>query len=276
MTQEIIMKSETNETFEIGRGNTKISPIQRIFWFFTLNNYEEHMIETLETYFNLNCKAYIFQEEIGAEGTPHLQGSIQLINRMRLSELKVISPKIHWEMTKSWLHSANYCLKEESRKINGRICCKNVKSPEIIRGIQACQLYDWQKVLIEKLKTDADDRSINWIWSEAGRTGKSSFIKYLLINKFNVCLVGSTTANMVNAVYNHKNKTNLIVAVDLSRDSSPLSYEGLEQIKNGFIFNSKYETGSCIFNSPHILVFSNQQPNYHKWSEDRFDVINID
>jgi hypothetical protein len=40
-------------------------------------------------------------EETGAEGTGHLQGTVKRKKRMRLTELRTIEPKIHWEPTKA-------------------------------------------------------------------------------------------------------------------------------------------------------------------------------
>jgi hypothetical protein len=62
-----------------------------------------------------------------------------------------------------------------------------------------------------------------------------------------------------------------IVIFDIPRvNKGQISYQALEQIKNGMLFNSKYESGMCRFNSPHILVFSNDEPHYESLSEDRW------
>jgi len=50
----------------------------------------------------------------------------------------------------------------------------------------------------------------------------------------------------------------------------------LESIKNGLIVNTKYETGSKLFNSPHIIVFSNMSPDVSAMSMDRWKIICLD
>ena len=91
-------------------GNTGQS-CQRCYWSFTFNNYDEKNIETILQYFKLNCKEYYFQEEVGESGTPHLQGSIELKTRKRLTELKKLNEKIHWEATRNIDASNKYCQK---------------------------------------------------------------------------------------------------------------------------------------------------------------------
>lgn len=80
-------------------------------WAFTLNNYMEADIKNL-------CKdeyQYIFQEETGKEGTPHLQGTIMLKQPQALSYMKKINGRAHWEICRNKFASINYCQKGESR-----------------------------------------------------------------------------------------------------------------------------------------------------------------
>ena len=61
---------------------------QHVYWCFTINNYDLEQIERLERVFEHEVSWYIFQEETGDEGTPHLQGTLKLKNRKRLTEMK--------------------------------------------------------------------------------------------------------------------------------------------------------------------------------------------
>lgn len=80
-------------------------------WCFTLNNYTEEEVKNLCD----NKYQYIFQEETGAEGTPHLQGLICLTNPQALSYMKRINGRAHWEITRNKIASIQYCSKEETR-----------------------------------------------------------------------------------------------------------------------------------------------------------------
>lgn len=80
-------------------------------WCFTLNNYDQKDIDTLT---QSSCK-YIFQEEKGAEGTPHLQGLLCFDNAVSFNSIKKIIPRAHIEPCKNKNASINYCSKGETR-----------------------------------------------------------------------------------------------------------------------------------------------------------------
>ena len=93
-------------------------------WCFTYNNPEIGSKDILHKFLKENCKSlnrnskikmYIFQEETGAQGTPHLQGRFTLQNAMRLSALKKLFPKVHFERENNEEASSEYCCKPESR-----------------------------------------------------------------------------------------------------------------------------------------------------------------
>lgn len=80
-------------------------------WCFTLNNYDSKDIDTLT-----QCKfQYIFQEEKGEEGTPHLQGLLCSNNAISFNSIKKLLPRAHIEKCKNKNASINYCKKGESR-----------------------------------------------------------------------------------------------------------------------------------------------------------------
>jgi hypothetical protein len=66
-------------------------------WCFTLNNYTS---ADEETFLNLDAKYLVYGREVGAEGTPHLQGYIQFMSKKRLTALKKLHPSAHWEPAK--------------------------------------------------------------------------------------------------------------------------------------------------------------------------------
>ena len=81
-------KMETLETHGNLEGNTKISRVvPSKYWCFTLNNYNSKDLETLETSFKNSGVKYVIGEEIGEETkTPHLQGFISSVTKLRPSE----------------------------------------------------------------------------------------------------------------------------------------------------------------------------------------------
>ncbi len=76
------MRKKKGAKREVGKdGNTKTKvkrPSQLYQYFFTLNNWEQKDILHLKMRFNKMCKWWIFEEETGESGTPHLQGNISI------------------------------------------------------------------------------------------------------------------------------------------------------------------------------------------------------
>nr|WPR18728.1 MAG: hypothetical protein [Crogonang virus 166] len=83
-------------------------------WCFTLNNYTPAEYAKFASLFNPTRFKYItFGKEQGQTGTPHLQGYLVLINKARLSTLRAICPRSHWECARgTHEQAARYCQKD--------------------------------------------------------------------------------------------------------------------------------------------------------------------
>lgn len=81
-------------------------------WVFTLNNHTEEELLRLKQW---DVSRMAIGKEVGAEGTPHLQGFVTFQRTYRLSALKKLAPRAHWERAKvmDW----NYCLKLDSEEV---------------------------------------------------------------------------------------------------------------------------------------------------------------
>lgn len=91
-------------------------------WCFTLNNYNNEEISTIIQYFHDNECKYIFGKEQGVEGTPHLQGYLEHSKRTRMTELKKINNRIHWEIARgSKEDNIKYCSKGGNITTNMKI-----------------------------------------------------------------------------------------------------------------------------------------------------------
>lgn len=83
-------------------------------WCFTLNNYTEEEVEHLSSLVdNEECSYIIFGKEVGATGTPHLQGFIAFPKRVYLTDIKKrISNTAHFELARMVHESIEYCKKD--------------------------------------------------------------------------------------------------------------------------------------------------------------------
>lgn len=271
-------KIEISETEISGAGNTKIQPPQLINWFFTFNNYDVIDIETLETFFKSFCVKYAFQRETGESGTKHLQGTITLKKRARYTEFG-LNKKIHWEKPLNLAKSYLYCVKEDSRDKGTLPYVMNYDYISLNEPLNIItDLYPWQVDALRAVSNSASPRTIFWFWENTGNTGKSSFCKYLCYHHNAVYIDEGKKSDIINVIYNIKNiNSKSIIVIDIPRDNgNNVSYKAIESIKNGVIMNTKYETGMRLFNSPHIMIFSNLPPNEEKLSSDRWYIKKIE
>lgn len=81
-------------------------------WLFTINNPESNDIPIAWT----DVKHAIWQLEKGENDVPHLQGYVSFTKRHRISSLKKINSRAHWEARKGTVEQAiAYCSKEDTR-----------------------------------------------------------------------------------------------------------------------------------------------------------------
>lgn len=90
----------------------------RVCWVFTLNNWNDQMIVKLHDFLNEMCKYAIYQKEVGENGTPHLQGYMELSSEKRMLWIKrkMDIDSIHLEPRHGTRDQArDYCMKEDTR-----------------------------------------------------------------------------------------------------------------------------------------------------------------
>lgn len=245
-------------------------------WFFTYNNYAEDIVDQLAHQFGTHCEKYVFQEETGEKGTPHLQGVVRFKNARYLGGLKkLFGDKIHWELCKDWNAAVTYCSKDETR--SGKICSKGIPKP-IVDLLDTYFKKYWQKHVIEIVQRPPDDRTIYWFTDVRGGAGKTTLAKHLCL-RYEALYISGGVKDMKYGVASWLEEHGEIrtIIMDLCRTKEEfVSYEGIESVKNGIFFNTKYESKMVIFNSPHVIVFANFLPDLAKLSKDRWKLYDID
>jgi hypothetical protein len=254
-----------------GEGNTRPPPrvAASVRWCFTLNNYTEECEKTLLA--RLAPHKFIYGHEVGESGTPHLQGYVEFNKKLRPVET-IAMPAIHWEKAKGDRGSnITYCSKD-----NNNVVCSGFRFEKPLKLISV--LYDWQAEIVDMIKKDPDDRSIYWYWEDVGNVGKSALVK-LLCAKHDALICGGKASDMKYLICEYKNAQGVypeLIIFDVPRSNLDyVSYTGIEEIKNGCFASSKYECKTVIMNSPHVLIFANEEPIYSKMSIDRWKVKKI-
>ncbi len=118
-------------------------------------------------------------------------------------------------------------------------------------------------------------RKIFWFWEPDGNWGKTLCCNYMVDNMHATVLAGKRRDMFCGliSVIEKQEECPPIVLVDIPRSSlGYVDYSGLEKVKDGCIFSTKYESGMVRFNRPHIICFANQEPLYDLMSLDRWVV----
>nr|WET17311.1 replication associated protein [Banana bunchy top virus associated alphasatellite 6] len=241
----------------------------------------------------------------------HLQGVIQLKKKTRLNAVKsIIGGNPHVEpMRASFDDALAYVMKDETR-IDGpwefgiRIrkgsnkrklleiledSDNEVLQPQKYRRAMAKQamseskkkaaeegfsyeLREWQVQLTKLLEEEPDNRTIIWVYGPKGGEGKTEFAKHLGLKDGWTYLPGGELKDMMYLL--SKDMKNNVV-IDFPRCTKEfISYKFLEMVKNRTIYSYKYEpVGSIVCNKVHVVVFSNEEPDYVKLSLDRIKLI---
>lgn len=256
--------ADTVRPVETSERNT----IKRRHWFLTINNYEGLDIESLQ-----KCDMYQFQEEIGTNGTPHLQCYVGWKNPRSFKCMKDKFKTAHIEVCKNIHAARQYCVKMETR--NGKIWSNIQKRENIIDVFTRYEPKEWQTKCLGLIERDPDERTIYWFWENKGCSGKTTLAKHICINQKEAIYVSGKASDIKFAISEMEVKPKIIIW-DLCRSQEDyVSYQGIEEVKNGIFFSGKYKGGMVIYNNPHVIIFANFPPDRSKLSKDRWKVYNI-
>lgn len=256
-----------------GEGNTKphlpkqIAPSKR--WCLTLNNPTIEEEEEIRSRVPNLCTRSIIYREVGDSGTEHFQGYLEWNFKCRPSSHK-FSKRIHWEKAKAnWKKNKQYCSKDGVKILEFGF-------PKEIKLMTLNMLRSWQKDLVKIFEQDEDPlfgRKVYWFCDEAGGKGKSITAKYM-VDCMGAMLVQGGNKDVLYGIQQWIEATGeapRLIIFDIPRvNDGHVSYQAIESIKNGMFFSSKYESGMCRFNSPHICIFSNEEPEWEKLTKDRW------
>ena len=272
MVEQIVPHSSVEE------GNTKSSSTQvspAKYWAFTLNNYTDDDILELKSIDSSKVPRLVFQQEIGENGTPHLQGALMFKNKGRpfclLSHKRTHFEKMHKNSTPKKLF--NYACKKDTRA--GEIYSRGWELPYEIN----LDLYPWEHSITKILNKEPDDRKIYWIWEPNGCAGKTTFQKWVFTNYSKVLVLSGKGADMKNGIIQYKEVNGVlptIILINVPRTSIDyVSFTGIEEVKDMFFYSGKYEGGMVCGKSPHVFIFANTAPDTSKMSADRWEIKTI-
>ena len=135
-------------------------------------------------------------------------------------------------------------------------------------------------MLQKYLSLKPNDRSIVWITECEGGSGKTSFCKHIVLNNSSALYLSGSAKYMKYAIMKSIDEKGIvpkILLLDIPRSLEDyVSYQGIEEIKNGMFFNTHYEAKMVVYDCPHVVVFANFDPDFSKLSSDRWILMGPD
>lgn len=156
-----------------------------------------------------------------------------------------------------------------------QFCTQYIQDNNSVLSVEAHVLYGWQESLFQELKTEADPRQIMFCVDLVGNSGKSWFCHYVsgLLSNVQVLLPGRKADMCMMVELDAK-----IIFVDATRSKQGeyILYDFLEELKNRYIFSSKYHSVlKCLKSTPHVVVMMNEFPDMSKLSMDRYHILEV-
>ncbi len=268
---------DTPRTNSRGRGNTRPGARARCHrWCFTLNNPTEEETQAVRASLGkLDRCMWIFGQEVGDTGTPHLQGYLEFLNARSFAIVAAMLPRAHLEKARgNKQENIKYCKKDG--KWEGNFPKSRLEL--ILDSYSTIVWKPWQQEIIDLAGSPRQSRVINWYWEPTGHVGKTWLAKYLVL-RFKCILASGKRADIYHSLAKwmelHPEDEPELIVMDIPRTNLDyVSYEALEKLKDGLVFSGKYETAQIVLGNPgpHVLVFANEPPKEEKMSEDRWMV----
>lgn len=285
-------------------------------WAFTLNNYNDEDVARLSVA-HAEIAYLVFGREVGASGTPHLQGFVQFKRKLSLAAAKrIISDRACLSVARNIHAAAEYCKKEDANfveigELGGgagrrndleefkdavkggmltlneireahsdvyarcpRFCLEYMQQHAPQKELPAHPLRPWQDSLKAVLDGEPDDRTIHFVVDIVGNSGKTWFAHWYSQQRKDVQVIQpGKKADMAYCL----DSTIRVLFVDAPRSKQGefIQYDFLEDVKNGFVFSTKYESRVKQLKSCHVVCLMNELPDMNKLSSDRYNIIDL-
>lgn len=269
-------------------------------WSFTVDNWDKETHQSAPGFSTLNPKGAVWRLEKGESGLIHLQCFICWNNSKTWSATKnlllsVLGDKYpnNLQVARNPAAAAMYCITKNKKGeflsdpfIYGDIpkLTNKRKSPEnsSIKDYYLLPAPKWQQFVLDLYEQEPDNRTIYWLYDKVGATGKTMLARHLCIkHPKEVLYLNGKASDMKFAVAKavEANQNLRMVICNIPRTQAelglPTLLNGIEQLKDGIFFSGKYESGMVLTNYFHLLVLSNEAPDYASLSRDRWYVREI-
>lgn len=264
----------------------------------------------------LQCDRFryiVYGRERGANDTPHLQCYAEFPEAIRLTTLKTLLPRAHFELARGTPKQASdYCKKDGDFVERGTMTTQGKRTdleqlrdaindgernPKRLRQdyIAACKypslvrqllidtrppppapditLRPWQSDLIALFRTEPDPRHIHFVVDPQGGCGKSTFCDYVEATFDHVQVI--KPSRYQDMAYELFEDVRILL-IDCPRSRvDVLQYHFLEDVKDRRVSCSKFESYQKRLPPCHLVVMTNEEPDAAKLSPDRLRVVRV-
>lgn len=262
----------------------------------TINNYTtENLYEFSLMIKKLNPFKWVYSQEVGEQGTPHIQGYLRFLKETRRSSItRLINKGFFCELSKfhkdsspeemdaeQWLYCVG--LVEEKNMTYNKSSKHNYECypNEPIEILEDEQLRPFQKSLEDILLGDVNKNKIIWVYDEEGQIGKTEMVRRWFVKYQVPFAYGGKTTDIVNLVFNNKKyflsgkNRAMVYNFGRSTKNDKIAYNSMETISDGAISNTKFEAGCFVMNKPHVFVFANCLPKFSEMTSNRWLIKTI-
>lgn len=220
---------------------------------------------------------YCMKEDTRVEGTtPFVYGDVESAQGKRtdLSEFRLYTLNADSPISRSVLADAfaDICAKFprfvtqclDDRRVRRRLFEQDRPVPD----------RPWQRDVIEIIEGPVDDRAVYWYCGRVGGEGKSYLAGYLRATKSAYLVTGGRHDSIFYGFY--VSGCPRTVIFDWARGGEEaFPYRVIENFKNGYFLNTKYEAVPVDFEPCHVVVFANFMPDESQLSSDRWRIREI-
>lgn len=260
-------------------------------------------VEDVKDWANQYFKKWVFQKEMGRSGYEHFQFRGWLIKKRREGEvIKLLAPQwpcyaegLDISVTTSGVHHGsdfNYVMKKDTR-IDGPYKDDDPTKPPLTRQLIEFEklirtplnlegypgMYPWQKKAMKLVEEEDNFRTIHMVYDrDVGNMGKSVFCEWLEYKGLAFEVPPLTSAeDLAQFVFDFPISRCYLIDLPKAMPKAKLAglYAGIEQLKNGKVYNKRYKGQKKSFDRPNVIVFSNQMPKLEWLSADRWNIHTI-
>ena len=252
--------------------------------------------EVIDAAKRLFCKFAFQLEECPTTKTRHWQFRGALIDRATASQVKktlAVEFPGNWSLTSSAVHSDarqfNYVMKEPTR-VDGPWTDQDVPPPPkqltpqlelFINGGYHKGEYlppsrlPWHTQIMDEIR-DFDMRSIIIVFDKQGNSQKSIFLEYMEFEELAFeCPPFRNMEDMMQFCYSFDAQKTYFIDMPrgMKKDKLADFYSGIETLKNGVLWDKRYEGKKRRIARPNIVVYTNSLPVFELMSADRWKVL---